>query len=84
MEFKKCNRCGCFFLSNDNVCCNCMPKDTFELGSLKTYIENTDKITSLETISYDTGISVKNLNRYLGREEFISLSQKINQQKIQL
>ena len=32
MEFKKCERCGCFFASNDNVCYNCLTKDRFEMS----------------------------------------------------
>ena len=35
MEFKKCNRCGCFFVSEHNVCEHCNPKDTFELSKLR-------------------------------------------------
>ena len=27
MEFKKCARCGNFFLSDNNVCPKCLPKD---------------------------------------------------------
>ena len=27
MEFKKCARCGCFYMSEDDVCVKCYPKD---------------------------------------------------------
>ena len=39
MDFKKCERCGCFFASNDNVCFNCLTKDRFEMSKFKTFIE---------------------------------------------
>ena len=39
MEFKKCDRCGCFFTSNDNVCHNCLTKERFEMSKFKSYIE---------------------------------------------
>ena len=39
MEFKKCARCGCFFMSDDSVCCNCKPKDKFDTIKLQNYLE---------------------------------------------
>ena len=65
MEFKKCERCGCFFLSESVVCENCSPKDSFEMSKLKNYFESENYSNSINSISVDTGISVKNLNRYL-------------------
>ena len=32
MQFNKCSRCGCFFVSNGDVCPNCAPKDNFEMN----------------------------------------------------
>ena len=52
MEFNKCSRCGNFYLSNDDVCPKCQPKDTLEFETFKSYIE-------------ETGISSKNINRFL-------------------
>ena len=78
MEFKKCERCGCFFVSDSNVCENCNPKDTFELSKLRTYFEGDVNTTSIDSIAVDTGISVKNLNRYLENEEFSETSRKLN------
>lgn len=65
MEFKKCARCGCFFVSNNNICCNCEPKDTLELSKLNNYIEKNGNQNSLDEISVSTGISINNLNRYI-------------------
>ena len=78
MEFKKCDRCGCFFLSDNSVCYNCSPKDSFEMSKLKNYLESENYSNSIDSISVDTGISVKNLNRYLENEDFSKLSSKLN------
>lgn len=78
MEFKKCERCGCFFLSESTVCENCMPKDNFEMSKLRNYFDGENYSSSINSISIDTGISVKNLNRYLENEEFSKTSRKLN------
>jgi len=78
MEFKKCERCGCFFLSEYSVCGNCSPKDSFELSKLKNYFESENCSNSINSISVDTGISVKNLNRFLGNNDFSKFSNKLN------
>ncbi len=78
MEFKKCERCGCFFLSESNVCENCSSKDNLEISKLRNYFENEVPATSVDSISIDTGITVKNLNRYLENEEFSKFSSKLN------
>jgi hypothetical protein len=84
MEFKKCERCGCFFLSANNVCENCSPKDNFELSKLRNYLEGEFQADSINSLSVDTGISVKNLNRYLEEDEFSSISEKLNMGNINL
>lgn len=78
MEFKKCERCGSFFLSESNICGNCSPKDNFELSKLRSYFEGEVHASSIDSIAVDTGISVKNLNRYLENEEFSKISSKLN------
>ncbi len=80
MEFKKCERCGCFFTSNDNVCYNCLTKDRFEMSKFKTFIEenNVTNINTLNDLSIQTGISSKNLNRFLGYEDFNDIANQIN------
>lgn len=67
MEFKKCNRCGGFFASEGNVCPKCSPKDALELSTFKNYIEE-NGLSSLEAMSIGTGISVKNINRFIDLE----------------
>ncbi len=69
MDFKKCNRCGSFYLSDGHVCPNCNTKDTFELTTFKSYIERNGTENSLNTISQELGISTRNLNRFLSYDE---------------
>ncbi len=64
MEFKKCDRCGCFFISEDNVCCNCKPKDRADTIKLHNFIEENGSAYSIEEISASTGITIKNLSRF--------------------
>lgn len=70
MDFKKCVRCGCFFLTNDDVCCNCKPKDLCDSKKLGDFLENTPNISSIEDISISTGISVKNVVRFIDSEKY--------------
>ena len=70
MELNKCSRCGAFFATNNNICPNCEPKDNFELAKLKNFLEENDCPNSLDSLSLDTGISVKNLNRFLEYNDF--------------
>lgn len=65
MEFKKCSRCGNFYVSNGLVCPKCAPKDDFEFSTFKSYITENGLNDSVYSISGKTGISVKNLNRYI-------------------
>lgn len=65
MEFNKCSRCGNFFISNDDVCPKCKTKDTLEFETFKSYIEENGINNNLDVLSSETGISVKNINRYL-------------------
>lgn len=80
MEFKKCERCGCFFTSNDNVCYNCLTKERFEMLKFKTFIEenNLSDIISLNDLSVQTGLSGKTLNRFLGYDDFSEIAGQIN------
>ena len=64
MEFKRCVRCGTFFVTDGDVCQNCMPKDRLDIVKFKDYVENNTNATP-DTISINTDISVKNVNRYL-------------------
>lgn len=78
MKFNKCNRCGAFYINAGDVCPNCRPKDDFEMGKLKNFLEENETNYSIESISYNTGISIKNLNRYFLKDNFISYKPNIN------
>lgn len=78
MEFKKCDRCGCFFVSQDSVCQNCMPKDKNEINRLKDYFELNSETYSINTLSVNTGISEKNINRYLNLSDFSNIANELN------
>ena len=65
MEFNKCSRCGNFYVSNDNVCPKCSAKDNLEFSTFKSYVEENGLTQNLDTISGATGITVKNINRFL-------------------
>lgn len=70
MEFNKCSRCGNFFISNDDVCPKCKTKDTLEFETFKSYITENGINNNLDILSNETGISVKNINRYLNYTNF--------------
>lgn len=78
MELNKCKRCGAFFVSNNYVCPNCEPKDVAELSKLKTFLTENTCPNSIESLACDTGISVKNLNRFLEQKDFSSLVSKLS------
>ena len=66
MDFKKCARCGSFFLSDNEVCPKCLPKDRSDISKLTNYINNNDITDSTITnLSQNTGITLKNINRYI-------------------
>lgn len=88
MEFNRCSRCGNFYVSEGNVCPKCSQKDGFEFSTFKTYIEENGCNNSLDDISGEIGISVKNLNRFLGYEglenyknQFGNINEKSNTSK---
>ena len=77
MEFNKCSRCGSFYISQGNVCPKCTSKDNLEFSTFQTYIEENGLDSNLDTISGETGISVKNLNRFLSYEGIVNNIDKL-------
>ena len=73
MELNRCSRCGSFYVSEGNVCPKCSIKDGAEFSTFKSYVQE----NGLE-ISNQTGISVKNLNRFLEYEEFQNYQKKLD------
>ena len=77
MEFNRCSRCGSFYVAEGNVCPKCSTKDGFEFSTFRTYVEENGLDNSLETISGETGISVKNINIFLKYDEFKNYKSEI-------
>lgn len=65
MNLNKCERCGCFFTSKNQVCPNCQSKDENEINQLKNFLSEADSEVSVENLSASTGVSIKNVNRFL-------------------
>ena len=78
MELNRCSRCGNFYVSEGNVCPKCSTKDGFEFSTFKSYVQENGFGNSLNTISDHTGISVKNLNRFVGYPEFQDYQKQLN------
>lgn len=77
MNFNKCSRCGCFFMSDSSTCPNCETKDQFEMNELKNFLEENPNQINIDNLSASTGISVRNLNRFLSQEQFSDFSNQI-------
>lgn len=73
MEFKKCARCGSFFVTDGEVCYNCIPKDRLDICKLKNYFEENNN-NSIDTIAVNTGISTRNVNRYINNGNFPNIN----------
>lgn len=65
MEFKRCVRCGCFFMSNNDVCCNCESKDRFDIAKLNNIMDEDISFNSIEDLSIVSGVNLNNLNRFI-------------------
>lgn len=72
MQFNKCSRCGCFYITNDSVCPNCKQKDISDMNKLKNFLEEANSNLCIDEISYGTGISTKNLHRLFSSDEFVN------------
>ena len=70
MEFNRCSRCGSFTYQLVMYAQKCSQKDGLEFSTFKSYIQENGFENSLDTISNQTGISIKNLNRFVGYPEF--------------
>ncbi len=71
VEARKCARCGCMYIAGTEVCEKCQSKDGADLHKLKGFIESQGygELTQGE-LAIATGITNKNLSRFLGYDEF--------------
>ena len=72
MDFKKCNRCGNFFMSDNDICYDCGIKDRADIAKLNDILINTSGISSINELSESTGVNPTNINRFIDNK-FISL-----------
>lgn len=77
MNCKKCKRCGCFFVSDNEVCSKCEPKDNMELAKLRNYLSS-NTVVSLEELSNNVGIAPANLNRFITSKEFTGIYKQLS------
>jgi len=69
MELKKCARCGCFFTAAHDVCCNCETKDKQDIYNLNNYIDTSNEVNTIESLSFNTGVSIKNISRFIENKD---------------
>ncbi len=77
MEFKKCMRCGCFFISENDVCCNCQSKDKMDISKLNSILEENNSFNSIQDLSIASGVNVSNLNRFISNNKISGLNIKL-------
>lgn len=73
MDFKKCMRCGCFFMSDNNVCCNCESKDRMDISKLNSILDETNNFNSVQDLSILSGVNMNNLNRFISNNQISDL-----------
>lgn len=71
MEIKKCVRCGSLYTTDNDVCNECLIKDKVEVIKLRGVInEGLEVGTTKQDLAIKSGITSRNLERYLKTEEF--------------
>ena len=78
MELKRCPRCGNFYNSDLNVCQDCKTNENLDVSKLKGYIDQYGVNASSEEMAINTGVNVKNINRYLSDTEKYGLLENKN------
>lgn len=73
MDLKRCARCGCFFASSGSVCSNCETKDKQDIYTLNNFIVNSPSELSIDSLSFGTGVSAKNINRFIENNSISNL-----------
>ena len=84
MNFNKCLRCGCFFSSEDQVCPNCQTKDEVDKKLIRNFLADNDIPESAESLAFQSGVNIKNINRFMQSQEFSSLKDSFNNTEIKL
>lgn len=71
MDFKRCNRCGNFFVSENNLCYECEVKDRADIAKLNNILFNSSNINTINELSATSGVNPTNINRFIDNN-FIS------------
>lgn len=74
MEFKKCMRCGCFYMSENDVCCNCESRDKIDIAKVNSVLDENISFDSIQDLSIASGVNISNLNRFIANNEFSDLN----------
>ena len=77
MEFKKCVRCGCFFMSDNDVCCNCEVRDKMDISKIHSILDENDNFNSIQDLSILSGVNINNLNRFISNNYISDLNIKL-------
>ena len=72
MDFKRCNRCGSFFMSDNDICYDCGIKDRADIAKLNNILINTSGVNTVNELSANSGVNPANINRFIDNN-FISL-----------
>ena len=71
MDFKRCNRCGNFFMSDNDICYDCGIKDRADIAKLNNILITTSGINTVNELSENSGVNPANINRFIDNK-FIS------------
>lgn len=77
MEFKKCLRCGCFFISDNDVCCNCEDKDKLDIIRITDVLGEDINFDSIQSLSIASGVNINNLTRLISNNKISNLNMKL-------
>ena len=73
MEFKRCARCGCFFMSDNNICCNCESKDMLDIAKVNNILDENISFNSVQDLSIASGVNINNLNRLIQNNKILGI-----------
>lgn len=70
MNFNKCARCGCFYITSGDVCPSCAPKDKSDISKLSSYLVDAESAITVNELASATGVSKRNISRYISEKGF--------------
>jgi len=70
MDLNKCAKCGKLFASNEDLCTNCLSQDLKDLETVRKFLLDNPKSSTLEEICSETQVSKKDILRYISKGRF--------------